>query len=202
MLPLWLDLTERKVIIFGGGPVGCRKANYLAREADVVVVSHDFVEGFDPRVRLIEGDINGLLVQWTTWADLVVAATDDLSLNERIVQEARYQGKFSNRSDGISTFLIPSTVERDHYKVAVSTEGRSPGMSRYLRMEIDRVLDPRFDLMVELQEEIRARAKELVPSQKEREERLWDVLRDHSIWDLLESDPPQAMRLALQKLVS
>lgn len=202
MLPLWLDLTGRKVVIFGGGTVGCRKANYLAREADVVVVSHNFVEGLVPKVRMVEGDINDLLIQWTSWADLVVAATDDIELNERIDQEARDQGKYCNRSDGLSTFLIPSTVERDRYKVAVSTEGRSPGMSRYLRMEIDRTLDPRYDLMIELQEEIRARAKELVPSQREREERLWDVLRDRGIWDLLESDPPEARRLALQKLVS
>lgn len=201
MLPLWLDLTGRKAIIFGGGAVGRRKANYLASEMEVVVVSHDFVDGFDPKVKMVKEEINASYVKWTTWADLVVAATNDPDLNERIMDEANRQGKLGNRSDGLSTFLIPSLVERQNYKVAISTEGRSPAMSRYLRMEIERLLGPRYDLMVELQEEIRNKAKGLLASQKEREERLWEVLREQRIWDLLESDPSEAKRLAWELLV-
>jgi len=135
------------------------------------------------------------------WADLVVAATNDPVMNKRIVDEAEKQGKWCNRADGLSTFLIPSVVERERFKVAVSTEGRSPGMSRYLRQVLDAQLDHRYDLMVALQEELREAAKEAVPSQKEREERLWQVLDDEQVWSLLESDPVEARQIALGMVV-
>lgn len=202
MLPIWLDLRTRKVAVFGGGAVGRRKANYLAGEAEVRVVSRMFVDGFLPQIRLIDGDIIDHLVPLIGWADLVIAATSDRELNDAIAAEAAVQGRYCNRADGLSTFLIPSVVERENYKVAVSTEGRSPGMSKYLRMELDRVLDRRYDLMVALQEELRQAAKDAVPSQIEREERLWKVLKDERVWGALESDPGRARELALQIVVS
>ena len=140
MLPIWLDLHARKAAVFGGGAVGRRKANYLAGEAEVKVISKKFVDGFLPQVQLVEGEINEHLVHTIGWADLVIAATNDRDLNDAIAAEAAVQGKYCNRADGVSTFLIPSLVERDNYKVAISTEGRSPGMSKYLRLELDRFL--------------------------------------------------------------
>ncbi len=39
MIPLLHDFADATVLIFGGGPVGARKARRFAREATVVVVS-------------------------------------------------------------------------------------------------------------------------------------------------------------------
>jgi siroheme synthase-like protein len=201
MLPLWLDLSSRKAVVFVGGPVGRRKANYLAAEAGVTVVSEDFSEGFDRSVHKVMGRAEDHLAAMVGAADLVVAATNDRQLNDAIAEEAARQGKLCNRADGLSTFLIPSVVERENYKVAVSTEGRSPGMSKYLRLELDQFLGQRYDLMVGLQEELRELVKEAVPSQREREERLWKVLKDPRVWDLLETDPARAREIALQIVV-
>lgn len=202
MLPLWFDLSSRKVVVFGGGEVGRRKANYLASEAEVIAVSREFVEGFLPSIVLKHGTVEESLEKMVGWADLVVAATNDAEVNGRIASEAARQGRFCNRADGLSTFLIPSVVERENYKVAVSTEGRSPGMAKFLRMELDRLLDRRYDLMVSLQEELRQTAKDKVPSQLERERRLWKVLENKDVWNALESDPGRARELAMRTLVS
>ncbi|MBI0584287.1 MAG: bifunctional precorrin-2 dehydrogenase/sirohydrochlorin ferrochelatase [Methanomassiliicoccus sp.] len=202
MLPLWFDLSSRKAVVFGGGAVGRRKANFLASEAEVVVISREFTDGFAPSVRLRSGNAEGNMKDMIGWADLVIAATDDIAVNDAIAAEAAAQGKYCNRADGVSTFLIPSVVERENYKVAVSTEGRSPGMSKYLRLELDRLLDRRYGLMVALQEELRQVAREVVPSQAEREERLWKVLKDERVWKALENDPGRARELALQIVVS
>lgn len=201
MLPLWLDLSSRRAVVFGGGPVGRRKAAYLAAEAEVVVVSETIDGDLPSSVSIVRGSAEDHLVEMVGWADLVVAATNDTSLNDDIAAEAERQGKWCNRADGVSTFLIPSVVERERYKVAVSTEGRSPGMSRYLRQVLDERLDHRYDLMVTLQEELREAAKKAVPSQKEREQRLWQVLDDGRVWDLLESDPQEARKIAMEMVV-
>jgi precorrin-2 dehydrogenase/sirohydrochlorin ferrochelatase len=57
MLPLVLDLLEKRVVVFGGRDVGLRKAKYFEDEADVIVVSREFHLGFDSlRVSRIEGE--------------------------------------------------------------------------------------------------------------------------------------------------
>ena len=77
MLPLFVDMTAKKVVVFGAGPVGLRKANFFAREAEVVIVARSFIDGLDPKIRMVKADVRAEMEMWIEWADLVVAATDD-----------------------------------------------------------------------------------------------------------------------------
>ena len=45
LLPLFLDLTSRLVVIFGGGNVGERKAGLFSQYGPVKVLSRDFSPG-------------------------------------------------------------------------------------------------------------------------------------------------------------
>jgi len=200
MLPLFVDMTGKRVAVFGAGPVGVRKANFFAREAEVAVIALAFDEGLDPRAKAILADIRSALPQWLDWADLVVAATDDCVLNDEVVREARKRGKETNRADGVSSFLIPSVVEKDGYVVAISTLGRSPGMSRYLRLYLEEHLGPRFEHMVRLQEEVREAAKVRLPYPTERERFLRAVLDDERTWTLLDEDFEKARARAMHML--
>jgi precorrin-2 dehydrogenase/sirohydrochlorin ferrochelatase len=47
MIPLLHDFHDEQVLVFGGGPVGARKARRFAREAEVLVVSTSFDRGRD-----------------------------------------------------------------------------------------------------------------------------------------------------------
>lgn len=202
MIPLFVDMTGRKVAVFGAGPVGLRKANYFAQEAHVTVIGLDFAEGFDTRIDLVKADISDKMSRWVEWADLVVAATNDHVLNGRIAAEALTRGRPCNRADGVSTFLIPSVVERNGYAIAISTMGRSPGMSKYLRLKLERELGAEYDLMVRLQEEVREAAKARMSSQTEREAFLWEVMEDEVVWNLLLDDYEGARAIALARLVN
>lgn len=202
MIPLFVDMTGRKVAVFGAGPVGLRKANYFAQEAHVTVIGLDFAEGFDTRIDLVKADISDEMSRWVEWADLVVAATNDHVLNGRIAAEALTRGRPCNRADGVSTFLIPSVVERNGYAIAISTMGRSPGMSKYLRLKLERELGAEYDLMVRLQEEVREAAKARMSSQTEREAFLWEVMEDEVVWNLLLDDYEGARAIALARLVN
>ncbi|QLH74303.1 MAG: bifunctional precorrin-2 dehydrogenase/sirohydrochlorin ferrochelatase [Methanomassiliicoccales archaeon] len=203
MLPLFIDMRLRKVVVFGGGQVGLRKARFFAKEADVVVVSRHFCEGFDTsEVQIVEEDALERLVEWVGWADVVIACTDDDAVNSAIVNQAVATGKLYNCSDGRSNFLIPSVVERDGYTVAISTFGRSPAMAKYLRTLLDEELGPEHGRMVLLQETLREEAKRLIPDQKRREQLLWDVLKDERIWQLVrEGEMKKAMTAARRRMV-
>lgn len=43
MIPLFIDCTGRRIVIFGGGDVAARKAAYFSGNADVTVVSRSLV---------------------------------------------------------------------------------------------------------------------------------------------------------------
>jgi precorrin-2 dehydrogenase / sirohydrochlorin ferrochelatase len=196
MLPLFVDLRLRKVVVFGGGPVGFRKASYFACEAEVVVVSRHFCDGFvDSKIEQVEEDAFARLSEWVDWADIVIAAMDDQGMNEKVVNEAASKGKLFNSSDGHSNFMIPSVVERNGYTVAMSTLGKSPAMSKYLRIMLDKVLSPEYDVMISLQEELRAEARNEIKEQRSREKFLWEVLEDEMIWDAVRTGDVQKAKL-------
>jgi len=204
MIPLILDLRERRVIIFGGGSVGLRKAAFFAEESEVIVLSRSFLPGFETlgvECRTLEASAmpDDKLSVLVRGAFLVVAATSDRDLNDRIGALCIQKGILFNNADGeAGNVIIPSVVRGDHYLVAVSTYGKSPGVARYLRMHIqDEWTD--IDSMIALQEEMRGRLKSLEPSQQRRTDIIWKMLNDPELWDALRHDRDAARTLALRK---
>ena len=125
-------------------------------------------------------------------ADFVIIATGDRALNDRLEARANISGVYCNRGDGISSFLIPSVVERRNFIVAISTLGRSPAMSRFLKEFVGEQLGPELSSMIDLQEELRDKARSIIPDQADRERFLWDILGDEMIWEELRHNPKKA----------
>ena len=203
MLPLLLDACGKRVVVFGGGEVGLRKARFFAREAEVTVVSNAFVPGFESigkAVTKVTAEIGPEHEALIDGADFVIVATGNRQLNDRLEARAKASGKYCNRADGVSTFLIPSVVERRNFVVAISTLGRSPAMSHFLKVLVDENLSPAMSSMIDLQEELREKAKSVIPDQAVRERFLWDILGDEAIWDELHKDPGQARTMALKRM--
>lgn len=108
--PLFVNLTGKKAVVIGGGAVGLRRAEVLARfGAEVTVVSPALsyaVKGIlhVPR-NYAPGDMRG--------AFLAVAATDDSQVNETAGREARQLGVLFNRSDNPADcdFFFPAICE-------------------------------------------------------------------------------------------
>ncbi|MBN1109925.1 MAG: bifunctional precorrin-2 dehydrogenase/sirohydrochlorin ferrochelatase [Methanomassiliicoccales archaeon] len=199
MIPLFLDLRGKKAIVFGCGPVGQRKAVYLAKQADVTVV--DRSPGPAPEgARRILGDARSHL-HLLQQADLVVAATEDGELNDLICREASDLGIWFNRADGTGSFLIPSVVERRNFTVAVSTEGRSPGMSRHIREHLDLCLPPEWEDMVQVMEMVRQELRSVVEDPHARERTLRTLSEDQEVWEALSSGTEAAFRTAMRKAV-
>lgn len=200
--PLFIDFTGRDVVIFGGGPVGERKAAYFAG-SNVTVVSREFTPGLGsmPGIKLVRreiaaADVPGLI----NGAFLVVAATGDPALNGEIARIARDAGILANSAGGNSQVILPAKILRDDIVVAVSTGGRSPAMARFIRQRLESSLGDELADMARLQSGLRERLKQEVPSQEERERLLWEVLEDPAIWEALKTSYNNAMHLAIEKL--
>lgn len=145
MIPLFHELSGARVLIFGGGRVGARKSRRFAREADVVVLSPTFADADFGRSDLVRANPTPDDVEdWIDRAEpmLVVAATDDETLNAAIEAAAREREVLINRVDrsGVhepGDVVVPATYRDDPVVVAVSTSGTSPALSRYLRQRFE-----------------------------------------------------------------
>jgi precorrin-2 dehydrogenase/sirohydrochlorin ferrochelatase len=202
-LPLFLDFSCKKVVIFGGGAVGERKAKYFL-PAEVAVVSPKFTDclesmGADGIVNLErrsirEDDVPGLI----EGAFLVVAATGDRALNDAIARAAEERRVLANNATGETAVVVPSLIRRGDVAIAISTGGHSPALSKYLRLRLEASLGEDVEKMAALQDKVREQLKITINGQKRREEILWAILDDPEVWDALKESPERALELALR----
>ena len=138
MIPLFVDCSGRRIVIFGGGEVAARKAAYFSGKADVTVVSRSFVPAFDgldvKRRELELGAVtDGELAPLLAGAFLVIAAVSDPAINNRIGKACRATGVMFNNADGEpGDVVLPAVTGGKNYTIAIGTRGQarqSPGSS-------------------------------------------------------------------------
>ncbi len=139
--PIFLDVQDRKAVVFGGDHEAERKARYLVEcGANVTLFSAESQlnaglqelancgsinwerRGYRP------GDLEG------AWLAIVADTSDD-ETNLSIYKEARDRNVVLNVMDvtHLCTFIAPAIVQRNDVTVAVSTAGTSPALARRLR---------------------------------------------------------------------
>ena len=164
--PMFVDLTDKKCIVAGGGNVAARKIAVLVGfGVKVQVVAPEICEELadmiriDPRAeRRVEhsGEEMGSrgLIVWIKRcfeeydlkdADLVIAATDDRDLNHRIAVMAKSRGQqvdsATDKND--CSFLFPAVVRRGESVVGISSSGSSPALTAELKRRIEQII-PEF----------------------------------------------------------
>lgn len=211
MIPLMHNLKGKKVVIFGGGDVGLRKARYFIGECRVTVISMDFCEGFSDLkgsgaaecdgencgLTLIKADLSALtdeeLSGCVADCTVCVAATSDISLNNRIHAISVKKGLMFDNADGVEgNIIVPSVIRGRNYSIAISTGGRSPATARYMRRYFEKNA-PQFDEMIELQCELRELLKSETESQSERKRIITATLDDENVWKELKNGKNTAM---------
>jgi precorrin-2 dehydrogenase / sirohydrochlorin ferrochelatase len=133
--PIVVRVAGRPVLVVGGGVIALRKTEgLLGSGASVTVVSPDFVDGFESLsgVTLVRRPYQSIDLDGA-W--LVVAATNDPTVQQQVFDEAEVRGVFCNAVDDPArcSFILPATLRRGPVIVAVSTQGRSPSLAGYLR---------------------------------------------------------------------
>lgn len=164
-LPLFFDLKGRKALIVGGGEVALRKARLVARaQAQVSVISLELHDGIKEIIEqskgeLIEGRYDG---QDLSGYALVVAATDDQSINKAVSADAKKAGIPVNVVDqpDLCSFIFPAIVDRSPVIAAVSSGGASPVLARLLRAKLEAVIPASYGRLASLAEKYRQKVKD------------------------------------------
>ena len=187
-----LDLSGRKIVIFGGGSVGERKAELFSGCADTFVVSLEFSQRLQEleasgQVRLFKLDLlaasDSELRELISGAFIVIPATSSFELNRKITDIARESDILINQVDALGSVVIPSVIKRGDLVIGISTLGHSPAVSKYTRRQIEGVITPAYSDMIRLQDELRTYLKQHVAEQRKRKELLWKVLESEAVWN-------------------
>jgi uroporphyrin-III C-methyltransferase/precorrin-2 dehydrogenase/sirohydrochlorin ferrochelatase len=141
LLPLFLNLTGRAVVLVGGGPVATAKLRQLmAAGADIRVIAPDVTDEIaatrGPTVEKRPFEPADLEGAW-----LVVAAATP-AVNRQVAEAAETRRLFVNAVDdpaNASAFLS-GVVRRDGVTVAISTSGAAPALTALLREGLDALL--------------------------------------------------------------
>jgi uroporphyrin-III C-methyltransferase / precorrin-2 dehydrogenase / sirohydrochlorin ferrochelatase len=140
LLPVFLTLAARRVVVVGGGPVAASKLRaLLAAGADVTVVSPEVCAE-------IEAAGVAIVTRPFVPADLeeawfvVAAASPDV--NRAVADAAAARRVFVNAVDdpAHATAFLGGVVRRDGVTLAISTDGHAPGLAGLLREALDAVL--------------------------------------------------------------
>ena len=164
-----LDLAGRRCVVVGGGSVGVEKVRgLLATGARVTVVApevapqlHELDVVWRPR-RYRERDLAG--------AFLVVAATEDRRVNERVHRDAEARGILCNVADvpELCNFILPAVHREGPIAIAVSTGGASPALAKRIRSDIAARIGPEHAELARRLQRLRPAAKRRFPSYEER----------------------------------
>jgi precorrin-2 dehydrogenase/sirohydrochlorin ferrochelatase len=160
--PIQLDIRNRHCLVVGGGAVGTRKVkSLLACGARVTVVSpeaskelRDLADRGEVTLRRREyasEDLQGVF--------LVIGATDDESLNQRISADAEDSSLLCNIADRPEkcNFILPAVVQRGDLVLTVSTSGRSPALAKKLRKDLQLQFGDEYTAFLDLMGAIRQR---------------------------------------------
>ena len=179
-LPIFLNVRAQNCLVVGGGEVAYRKAVLLDRAgARIRVVAPSICKALEQLVvagagelrtrEFKESDLEGVY--------LVVAATDDETVNSNVSHMAKSRGLPVNVVDkpDLCSFIVPSIVDRSPVVIAISSGGTSPILTRQLKEKIEVLVPAAYGRLALLLGGFRDRVKSVVSDFKTRT-RFWEKL--------------------------
>jgi precorrin-2 dehydrogenase / sirohydrochlorin ferrochelatase len=162
-------------MVVGGGGIAARKVEALLEaDAQVRVISPVLVERLQQLVDsgkiahtprpYQHGDLEG--------AFLAIAATDDPLVNQAVWAEANERGCLANVVDDPEhcNFFLPAILKRGELNIAISTGGSSPALARRLRENLEKIIEPEYEVLAEILAELRPEIMASFPAGQARQQ--------------------------------
>lgn len=203
-LPIMLRLDGRRCVIVGGGAVAARRAaTLLGVGAQVVVIAPAMHEKLDQLlIERIErgyetGDLDG--------AFLVVVATDNPAVNQRVADDAVDEGCLVNRADdagasGAGDFTFMGHDRRGPLTIAVDSGHSSAAAGKLIRQQLLDALDDDWITLLTEARPWRAKLRRSALDAPTRTARLRGLIDDRAM-RALKKDGVTALRAHLQRIV-
>lgn len=145
--PLFMDLTEKQILVIGAGKIAARRIRTLVDFVGKVTVVAPRIE---PQIREL-ADTNHKVVLFERCflaedlddKDIVLAATDQPALNEEVVRKCHEKGIPVNtvHNQNLCDFYFPGVVSKDPIVVGISACGKDHAAAKEAAARIRKVLE-------------------------------------------------------------
>ena len=183
LVPIMLNLTNKNVIIIGGGKIAERRITTLLNSnASITVISPQVT----PKIKRY---IENKKVKWVNRpftpndlheAFLVVVATDDTVINELVVENAPTNALINVVEDAKQgNIQFPANFKRGKLTIAVSTDGASPILTKRIKDKLEAEYDENYEYYLDFLYEARALVKKSNLTKEEKREVLKELVTDN-----------------------
>ena len=170
--PIMVDLCGKRVLIVGGGETAARKAAQLQDfGAEIIVVAKELKAAFPKEASIIVRSFQSSDIEDND-SDifLVIAATDDREVNQEVSGLSKKYRIPVNVVDDepLCSFTFPAVLRDRDVVVSVSSGGKSPLVTQYVKNKIGEALPEHIGEINDEMGKLRKRIRASVPGQKER----------------------------------
>lgn len=192
--PVFLNLSNKRAVVVGGGKVAERKVRVLIRAGASVKVVSPHVTKYLERLRK-DGRIHHVKRSYRRGdlkdAFLVIAGTSSASTNAKIARDAHHLvNVIDTPTEG--NFIAPSIVSRGTLTIAISTGGSSPAVAKTIRKELEELYGSEFTHYLRILEKVRRKVMREIQDGKQREKLLKEVASEE-IFNAIRKKGPSSL---------
>ena len=148
--PLFVNIENKEVLIIGGGKIGGRKAQtlreyggnitvYSEKVAEETILADENIKVVNKNVSHDEGEIKELVKKYF----LVVAATDDTELNDRISYVCMSENILVNNVSSKTEMnaMFTAVVKNNEFQIGIGSYGKSCRRSKALKGKVQELIN-------------------------------------------------------------
>ena len=148
--PLFVNIENKEVLIIGGGKIGGRKAQTLREYGgNITVYSEKVIEETilaDENIKVVNKNVShdkAEIKELVKKYFLVVAATDDTELNDRISYVCMSENILVNNVSSKTEMnaMFTAVVKNDEFQIGIGSYGKSCRRSKALKGKVQELID-------------------------------------------------------------
>ena len=193
-----LNLLDKTVIVIGGGNEAQKRINSLLKQdCEILVISDSVNSQINKLVKTNKIKLKKQKIQDTKFIskikpNMIITTTNNKNLNQKIINSAKRNKIIVYSSDNPedSDFSNPAIIDFENMiQIAIFTGGRSPAMSKKIRIQSEKIFKKiitKEDIdQIKIQKIARKLAKEIIPTQTQRREYLRSIITDNKVEQLI-----------------
>ena len=168
LFPIFMKLDKLHTLVVGAGEVGLEKVGLMFKHADNAVITIVAPE-IKPEIVLLQKQYPEqiTLIQREFQEedlinkDLLIIATADNDLNKTIHTIAKKHKVITNVADTpvLCDFYLSSVVKKGDLKIAISSNGKSPTLTKRMRELLEDIVPDEIDDLLENLKQVRDQLK-------------------------------------------
>jgi len=193
-----LNIQGKLIIIVGGGNEALKRIRALLKENCKILVISNMINNpiktlvKNKKIQFKKQKIQNTSFLYTYKPYIIITTTNNKKLNQEIIETAKKNKIIAYSSDNpeSSDFANPSIIDFENtVQIAIFTGGKSPAMSKKLRIKSEKFFKKivtKEDIgQIKIQKIVRELAKKMISTQNERQILLSNIMSNKEIKQLI-----------------